>query len=402
MAFNLLDAVKSYLPADVISKAASYLGESENNITRGVAAAVPLSMAGIIQKAEAGGADTIFNFAKQAFNSGILQNFAGSFSHEGGGIPALAPGLLSGIFGDKFGSIANAVSGSLGLKGSTSSALFGSIVPLILGLLGKHAVDNNLSAGSLSSFLSSQKNAVLGSVPAGFDITKLYGSHGPAPHRVPSVSAAVEPPKSNLVYWILLGLFFLCIMWWLMRSCNGEKHDETAVTETVAHEEKHDTTTTATVPVRESLKLILPNGVEIDAYKGGIEDELVAFIKDSTKMAGKENWFDFTELNFKFATAEIVPESRKEVDNIVQILKAFPKVKIKVGGYTDKVGDEAANVKLSYDRANAVTKALQDAGVGAQVVKAEGYGSQYAKYPATAPEEDRIKDRRVAVSVREK
>jgi outer membrane protein OmpA-like peptidoglycan-associated protein len=49
-----------------------------------------------------------------------------------------------------------------------------------------------------------------------------------------------------------------------------------------------------------------------------------------------------------------------------------------------------------------VTKALQDAGVGAQVVKAEGYGSQYAKYPATAPEEDRIKDRRVAVSVREK
>ncbi|MDH7462571.1 OmpA family protein [Chitinophagaceae bacterium 26-R-25] len=401
MAFNLLDAVKSYLPADVISKAANYLGESDNNIVRGVAATVPLSLAGIIQKAETGGADAIFNFAKQAFNSGILQNFAGSFSHEGGGIPSLAPGLLTGIFGDKFGSVANAVSGNLGLKGSTSSALFGSIVPLILGLLGKHAADNNLSAGSLSSFLSTQKNAVVGSVPAGFDITKLFGLHSPVSHHVSSGSATVDPPKSNLVYWVLLGLFFLCIMWWLMRSCNGEKHGETAVTETVAHEEKHDTATT-TVPAHESLKLMLPNGVEIDAYKGGIEDELVAFIKDSTKMAGKENWFDFTELNFKFGTAEIVPESRKEVDNIVQILKAFPKVKIKVGGYTDKVGDETANVKLSYDRANAVTKALQDAGVGAQVVKAEGYGSKYAKYPATAPEEDRIKDRRVAVSVREK
>lgn len=402
MAFNLLDAVKSYLPADVISKAASYLGESENNITRGFAAAVPLSMAGVIQKAEAGGADSIFNFAKQAFNSGILQNFAGSFSHEGGGIPAHAPGLLTGIFGDKFGGIANAVSGNLGLKGSTSSALFGSIVPLILGLLGKHAADNNLSAGSLSSFLSSQKNDVLGSLPAGFDITKLYSLHSPAPHHAPPSPATVEPPKSNLVYWILLGLFFLCIMWWLMRSCNGQKHEETVTTETVTHEEKHEAPAATTAPVRESLKLVLPNGVEIDAYKGSIEDQLITFIKDSTKMAGKDNWFDFMDLNFKFGTAEIVPESRKEIDDIVQILKAFPKVKIKVGGYTDKVGDEAVNVKLSYDRANAVTKALQDAGVGSQVVKAEGYGSQYAKYPATAPEEDRIKDRRVAVSVREK
>ncbi|MDI3322019.1 OmpA family protein [Pinibacter soli] len=403
MAFNLLDAVKSYLPGDIISKAAGYLGESENSVARGLDAAVPLSLAGIIQKAEAGGADTIFNFAKQAYNSGILQNFAGTFSHSGGGIPASAPGLLTGIFGNNFGGIANALSSNLGLKGSTSSALFGSIVPLILGLLGKHAVDNNLSAGGLSSFLGGQKSAVLGSLPAGFDVTKLYPLHSPASHHMAPAPATVEPPKGNLLLWVIAGLFFLCIMWWLMRSCNGEKHEETAATEMVAHEEKHDTTAVTMIsPAHESLKLTLPNGVEINAFKGGIEDELIAFIKDSTKIAGKDNWFDFTELNFKFGTAEIVPESRVEIDNIIQILKAFPKVKIKIGGYTDKVGEEAANVKLSYERANAVTKALQDEGVGAQVVKAEGYGSQYAKYPATAPEEDRIKDRRVAVSVREK
>jgi len=32
----------------------------------------------------------------------------------------------------------------------------------------------------------------------------------------------------------------------------------------------------------------------------------------------------------------------------------------------------------------------------------EGYGSEFAKYPETAPEEDRLKDRRVSVSVRAK
>ena len=49
--------------------------------------------------------------------------------------------------------------------------------------------------------------------------------------------------------------------------------------------------------------------------------------------------------NFKFGTAEILQECMKEVENIEAILKAYPKVKVKIGGYTDKAGDEAANKK---------------------------------------------------------
>jgi outer membrane protein OmpA-like peptidoglycan-associated protein len=45
---------------------------------------------------------------------------------------------------------------------------------------------------------------------------------------------------------------------------------------------------------------------------------------------------------------------------------------------------------------------LKDLGVGSQLAGAEGYGSEFAKYPADAPETDRIKDRRISVSVREK
>ena len=133
-----------------------------------------------------------------------------------------------------------------------------------------------------------------------------------------------------------------------------------------------------------------------------MEDLLVAFISSDTSKGGKDNWFDFNDLNFKFGTAEIIPESRKELDDLVEILKAFPKVKIKIGAYTDRVGTESGNKKLSQDRANAIAAALKEAGVSAQVTGAEGYGSEFAKYPADAPEENRIKDRRVSVSVREK
>ena len=59
-------------------------------------------------------------------------------------------------------------------------------------------------------------------------------------------------------------------------------------------------------------------------------------------------------------------------------------------------------MKLSKARADAVKKALAAAGTGKQVTDAEGYGSKFAKAAADAPESDRLHDRRVSVSVREK
>ncbi len=62
------------------------------------------------------------------------------------------------------------------------------------------------------------------------------------------------------------------------------------------------------------------------------------------------------------------------------ILKAYPKAKIKIGGYTDKTGDAAVNKKLSNERAQTVAAALKaDGSVAAQVKGAEGYGSEFAK-----------------------
>jgi outer membrane protein OmpA-like peptidoglycan-associated protein len=195
---------------------------------------------------------------------------------------------------------------------------------------------------------------------------------------------------------LIAGLAAVVLLLWFWRGCNKTENTVPA-TDTVVQK-----TVDTVVLDREQAKVKLPNGVELDCYKGSIEELLVAFLNDPNAMPGQDNWFDFNDLNFVFGTAEIVPESRKELDNLIEILKAYPKVKIKIGGYTDKVGDEAANVKLSSDRAAAVKAELDAAGVGSQVVGSEGYGSQFAKYPASAPEVDRLKDRRVSVSVREK
>lgn len=160
----------------------------------------------------------------------------------------------------------------------------------------------------------------------------------------------------------------------------------------------------ADLSAKESIKVTLPNGKVLDAYKGGIEDQLVAFLKTDYKSLGADSlkniWFNFDNLNFATASANILPASQVQIDNLAAILKAFPASKIKIGGYTDKTGDEAKNLSLSKGRAASVQAALAKAGVGAQVIGADGYGSQYAQVPATASEEERIADRHVSVSVR--
>jgi outer membrane protein OmpA-like peptidoglycan-associated protein len=396
MSWNFLDAVKGQFTKELIGQAASYLGESESVVSKGLDAVIPTALSGIVRKAEGGDPGSLLNLAKSALDSGLLNNVGGMFSSAGGGIPSIGPSLISGLFGDKFGAVANAVSSFTGMKGATTSSLFGTVVPLALSLLGKFAKDNNSTPGAIASLLGSQKNAILGALPSGFSLGKIFDTE-PVRKAAANVTQVVEEKKKN--NWVLPLLLLLAgaaLLWYFLRGCGD------TTTQAVAPAPDTVTKTNVIVVTREPLKVTLPNGVVLDAYKGGIEDLLVAFLNDPNAQAGKDNWFDFTDLNFETATANIIPESRKEVENIVQILKAFPNVKVKIGGYTDKVGDDAANKKLSQERAEAVAAALKDAGVGAQVEGAEGYGEEFAKYPESAPDVDRLKDRRVSLSVRAK
>lgn len=393
MKTNFIETAWSYFDDSVISKASEYLGESESTIRKSLTSIIPIVLAGTIHKAEKGDVETLATMAKDAFKTDILKHRINTFTHEGGGIPSYAPTMLTNLFGDKIGSIQNKVTNYFESKGASTASLFGTAVPVILALLGKHASDNNLSPSALASALFANKADIVSAIPSElglslFDVKKVA-------EPVQTFARKEEEKKTN--WWLpLLGLLLLGgLLWWFLKGNKKDTTEPTVVTEQVV---VHDTLTVE----KEPLKLSLPNGVTIDAYKGGIEDLLIKFIEDPNAKPGNDNWFDFNDLNFNTGTAEMVPDSKKELTNIIEILKAFPNVKIKIGGYTDKVGDENFNKKLSNDRANAIAKSLNDAGLGSQVLGAEGYGSDFAKYPASAPEEDRIEDRRVSVSVREK
>ncbi|WP_223559365.1 OmpA family protein [Chryseobacterium lathyri] len=145
------------------------------------------------------------------------------------------------------------------------------------------------------------------------------------------------------------------------------------------------------------------NGVALKGFANGMEDSIVKYLKSGQYASATEDglknvWYDFDNVNFKMGSAnQLEAGSQEQLSNLAKILKAYPDSKIKIGGYTDKTGDEAKNVKLSQERADFIKAQLTALGAGGQVVSAEGYGSQFAKVDAKASDAERASDRKMSV-----
>lgn len=148
-------------------------------------------------------------------------------------------------------------------------------------------------------------------------------------------------------------------------------------------------------------KTKLPNGVELNIPQFGIENKLLAFIQDSSKPVDSTTWFNFDRLLFDTGKATLQPSSEEQLNNIAEILKAYPNVHVKIGGYTDNTGDPAANKTLSEARAKTVMDALVSKGIDASRLASEGYGDQYP-VGDNSTEEGRAQNRRIALRVTQK
>jgi outer membrane protein OmpA-like peptidoglycan-associated protein len=417
MAFNLLDSVRSYLTPDLIDKASSHLGENNAGISRAFSAAIPALLGLFINRSERGDAQGLLLDARDAAESNAFRHPQNLFS--GGMESVVSNGIhwLQTTFGDAGNNVVSAISDYAGIKSNSARSLFGMLVPVGLGVLGRHAQETNLSAQGLNAYLADQKPSIMNALPAGMNLGFLFAdqptpAQGTSAHHVSETrrtKTVHEEKRTNWLPWLLLALGAIALIYFLTRS-RGDSDDAaavtadtTAVTPTTTDTGTMVTTPAATTPARETTQVQLAGGTTINAFRGGVEDQLVTCLNDAACTPGTDRWFDFDNINFETGSARLTDSSQVQVQNIAAILKAYPKARIKIGGYTDKTGNDADNKRLSQQRAEAVLNAIKAAGANAaQLVGAEGYGSEFAKMPATASDEERKTDRRIAVQLREK
>jgi outer membrane protein OmpA-like peptidoglycan-associated protein/Tfp pilus assembly protein PilF len=71
---------------------------------------------------------------------------------------------------------------------------------------------------------------------------------------------------------------------------------------------------------------------------------------------------------------ELKPESMIELDRLATLLKNNPEKKIEIGGHTDNLGSDEANLTLSNNRAQSVVDYLVKKGIAVNRLTAKGYG----------------------------
>ena len=101
---------------------------------------------------------------------------------------------------------------------------------------------------------------------------------------------------------------------------------------------------------------------------------------------------------FDFGKYTLRSESFAELDELVSYMKWKENERIEIGGHTDNVGNDADNLKLSQQRAEAIRQYLIKKGIQPARVIAKGYG---ASQPVAdnSTDEGRQKNRRTEVKI---
>ncbi|MGB6691349.1 MAG: OmpA family protein [Terracidiphilus sp.] len=82
-----------------------------------------------------------------------------------------------------------------------------------------------------------------------------------------------------------------------------------------------------------------------------------------------------SDVLFDTGMYSLKPGAREKLAKVAGILIAYPTLNIEVGGYTDNVGSDDMNQKLSENRAGAVRDYLVEEGVSTNSVNAKGFGN---------------------------
>ncbi|AZB35933.1 OmpA family protein [Chryseobacterium bernardetii] len=437
MSLNVIDLIKGQLGPALVSQAASQFGESESGISKAIGGLLPAVVGGLANNANNPG---VVDAITKASSSGILGNLLGGSSNN-----PIITSLLSSLFGDKIGGLVNSIASFSGISNNSAGSLLNLVTGATVGTVGKYAADNNLGASGISSLLNDQKGIISSLLPAGLSLASFgLGAENWFGQAKETVSSVTSTAKDNIAEgvatarenvsegareireqfennnnnqgggsiwkWLLPLLLLIAAGYFLWKQCEKKQTTTTMTSTSDSTGTSSDTAATTSTPAAtaapaaktdENIDL---NGVMLKGYKGGMEDQMISFLKtDGYKNAAddsalKDKWYDFDHVNFKMGSStELEAGSQGQLDNLVAILKAFPDAKIKIGGYTDKTGNEASNVKLSQARADFIKAALAKAGVGAQVLGAEGYGSKFAKVDAKASDAERAADRKMSV-----
>lgn len=421
MAQSLLSYLQGQLSGDVVSHVSSLLGEPPAQTGTAASAGLQALLGAMAQKATmpqgAGDLVALIDRVPTTVPGGITGMLAGGSTIRE--VLEYGAPLATALLGTQQTGVTSWLASTAAIGKDSASSLLGLLTPLLLNGLGMYLASNgsSVTASAIGSLFANQASSLFGSAPAGLasalgasSLADLTRGLRPPPHAVD------HPTDGGLGFlkWLLpLLAIAALIAYMLSRSPTAEDTakvvaDNAATAANSAATATSNAAASATGAVRDAAASLgamversLPNLPSIRVPENGVESKLLAFITDGSRPVDTTTWFSFDRLEFDTASATLRPSSNDQLDAIAAILKGYPNVNLKIGGYTDNVGDAAANVRLSAERAENTMKALVARGIAAGRLTSEGYGEQFP-VAGNDTEDGRQRNRRIDLRVTRK
>lgn len=424
MTTNLISQLSREFGGDAINKISGALGEDSSRTQAAMDGTLQALVGALVNKGSTrdGASDLLDLLKRNNLDGTRFTNVASAISGPDGISRLVETGgpLLNSVLGSRANSVIDWVASLGGIKKSSATSMLSLALPVVLGQIGRLVSGSGWNVSNLMNLLNDQKS-YLRNMPTGLTNALGYGGTEWTGERerererraAPSyVSEPVRREREGTAWWkwALPLLALLALGWLLSRLFTGrERQVQTSIAVPTAtatlRVEATPTITPIAAPIRPDLGAFidkrLPDGTMLRIPANGVESKLLVFIEDPTKRADRETWFSFDRLEFETDSANLKPGSAEQLRNIAEIMKAYPNVNVKIGGYTDNVGDDAYNMKLSQERANRTMSELARLGVNQSRMTAEGYGEQ-SPVADNATEEGRQRNRRIDIRVTKK
>lgn len=409
MANSMLESILGMFTPDMQQGLASRLGESTTGVQSGVSAATATTLSGLADKA---GDSGFLSQITGLLGGGAGQNIVASLpaiaaSGPTGTVGEVVNRFLPMVFGTQQGQVASAITQYAGLSSGSGLGLLKMAAPLVLGYFAKLHAAGSLTTSSLANSLRAEAPNLQGYLPANVHLgATALGSPTPARGAFATPAVAARSTPRWLVPLAIAGALLLGLLAIrsLMRPAAPVRTAATVTNEAVNPPvTEAETTASNAAPadwaaLGDMMKVKLPDGSELNVPSNGVEARLVSYLNDSSAPVSETTWFDFDRLLFDTGKATLQPASEEQLTNIASILKAYPEVQIRIGGYTDNTGDPAANMQLSQQRAENVMGEITRLGVEPSRVSAKGYGEENP-IADNSTEQGRQKNRRISLRV---
>jgi outer membrane protein OmpA-like peptidoglycan-associated protein len=352
METNLVDLAKSNFTPGLLQNLGSFIGESPDKTRQLVDDALPNVFAGMAaQSTSETGAARLYGMAKEGTGHDASElmgsltdtNRAEALGQEG-------QRVVQSVLGDNAAPISEKIARHVGVNRSVAAKVLALVSPIALATLGKQILSGGINVAGLSSLLSGAgTGARVTTLPERETLRRDWSATEPRPHTS----------------WLPLGLGLLAaLIGFLFWAASGKRPARVVAVPQVTP----IAPTIQAVPM--PVPMPVPGGAAIERLVSG--EELTTYLSTTNPVVPKR--FIYDGLEFTIGSAALKGEAPASVDNIADALKQHATAEIRLEGYTDNVGDPAANRLLSQQRAETVRTALIARGVSEGRISTAGYG----------------------------